>query len=146
MSTVIIPTQNSRCSTASSSFYQADVVWGKGARDLGICGACQDIGQKGEGKKTYNTRDSPVVTDPSTSLALTGLSMGERTGSRVLQWVWSYVIDMVRTIPFMPHRLFAFRLWDFSYPFIHPQRKLCKKTNFIQQNLDMEARRMDKCL
>ena len=43
------------------------------------------------GKNTYNTKDSLVVTDPTTSLALTGLSMGERTGSRVLQWVWSYV-------------------------------------------------------
>ena len=43
-------------------------------------------------KKTYNTRDSPVVTDPSTSLALTCLSMGERTGSRVFKWIWSYVI------------------------------------------------------
>ncbi|KAJ9158204.1 hypothetical protein NKR19_g3561 [Coniochaeta hoffmannii] len=32
--------------------------------------------------KTYNTRDSPVVTHPSTSLAITGLSMGERTGSQ----------------------------------------------------------------
>jgi hypothetical protein len=42
-------------------------------------------------KKTYNTRDSLVVTDPTTSLALTGLSMRERMGSRVLQWVWSYV-------------------------------------------------------
>ena len=41
--------------------------------------------------KTYNTRNSLVVTDPTTDLALTGLSMGERTGSRVLQWVWSYV-------------------------------------------------------
>ena len=46
---------------------------------------------QGEGKNTYNTRDSLVVTDPTTSLALIGLSMGERTGSRVLQWVWSYV-------------------------------------------------------
>ena len=45
-------------------------------------------------KKTYNTRDSLVVTDPTTSLALTGLSMGERTGSRVFQWVWSYVADI----------------------------------------------------
>ena len=44
-----------------------------------------------KGKKTYNTRDSPVVTDPSTSLALTCLSMGERTGSRVFKWIWSYV-------------------------------------------------------
>ena len=42
--------------------------------------------------KTYNTRDSLVVTGPTTSLALAGLSMGERTGSRVLQWVWSYAV------------------------------------------------------
>ncbi|KAK1976447.1 hypothetical protein LZ30DRAFT_603457 [Colletotrichum cereale] len=42
--------------------------------------------------RTYNTRYSLVVTDPTTNPALTGLSMGERTGSRVLQWVWSYVI------------------------------------------------------
>ena len=47
--------------------------------------------KKGE-KKTYNTWDSLVVTDPTTSQALTGLSMGERTGSRVFQWVWSYVL------------------------------------------------------
>ncbi|KAK1975227.1 hypothetical protein LZ30DRAFT_606140 [Colletotrichum cereale] len=30
---------------------------------------------------------------PIDKTALTGLSMGERTGSRVLQWVWSYVIE-----------------------------------------------------
>ncbi|KAH9229410.1 hypothetical protein K456DRAFT_1804917, partial [Colletotrichum gloeosporioides 23] len=41
--------------------------------------------------QTYNTGHSPVVTDPTTTPALTSLSMGERTGSRVLQWVWSYV-------------------------------------------------------
>ncbi|KAK0613292.1 hypothetical protein B0T14DRAFT_276158 [Immersiella caudata] len=51
-------------------------------------------------KKTYNTRDSLVVTDPTTSLALTGLSMGERTGSRVLQWVWSYVVVAAARSPF----------------------------------------------
>ena len=44
-------------------------------------------------KKTYNTRDSLVVTEPTTSLALTDFSMGERTGSRVFQWVWSYVME-----------------------------------------------------
>ena len=44
-------------------------------------------------KRTYNTKDSLVETDPTTSLALTDLSMGERTGSRVIQWVWSYVVD-----------------------------------------------------
>ena len=48
-----------------------------------------------EGKKkckTYNTGDSPVVTDLSTNPALSGLSMGERTGSRIFHWVWSYVL------------------------------------------------------
>jgi hypothetical protein len=47
--------------------------------------------KKGKGPKTYNTRDSLVVTDPTTSLAVAGLSMGERTGSRILQCLWSYV-------------------------------------------------------
>jgi hypothetical protein len=46
---------------------------------------------KRKGTKTYNTRDSPVVTHPSTNLAITGLSMGERTGSRVFLCLWSYV-------------------------------------------------------
>ncbi|KAK2006479.1 hypothetical protein LZ32DRAFT_651763 [Colletotrichum eremochloae] len=35
------------------------------------------------------TMYSLVVTDPTTNPALIGLSMGERTGSRVFQWVWS---------------------------------------------------------
>jgi hypothetical protein len=42
--------------------------------------------------KTYNTRDSLVVTDPTTDLALTSLTRGERTGSRTFSWIWSYVI------------------------------------------------------
>ncbi len=46
-------------------------------------------------KKTYNTGYSLVVTDPTTNPALTGLSKGERTGSRVLQWIWSYVMALV---------------------------------------------------
>ncbi|KHE78789.1 hypothetical protein GE21DRAFT_1222453, partial [Neurospora crassa] len=58
--------------------------------------------------KTYNTRDSLVVTDPTTSLALTGLSMGERTGSRVLQWVWSYVIFCIW---FLAHKGMLPRKW-----------------------------------
>ncbi|KAK0622448.1 hypothetical protein B0T14DRAFT_427568, partial [Immersiella caudata] len=48
-----------------------------------------------KGAKTYNTRDSLVVTDTTTSRALTGLSMGERTGSRIFQWVWSYVVGFI---------------------------------------------------
>ena len=38
-----------------------------------------------------NVRDSPAVTNPSTRLTVTGLIMGEQTGSRVLQYLWSYV-------------------------------------------------------
>jgi hypothetical protein len=41
--------------------------------------------------KTYNTRDSLVVTDPTTDLALTRLTRGERTGSRIFARIWSYV-------------------------------------------------------
>ena len=47
--------------------------------------------QKGT-KITYSPRDSLVVTHPTTSLAVTGLSMGERTGSRAFQYLWSYVL------------------------------------------------------
>ena len=57
--------------------------------------------QKAEGytayyaaKKTYSTGDSLVVTDPTTSPAISGLSMGEQTGSRVLHYLWPYVIEM----------------------------------------------------
>ena len=46
-----------------------------------------------QNEKTYNTRDSLVVTHPTTSLAVTDLSMGERTGSRAFQCLWSYVTD-----------------------------------------------------
>ncbi|KAH7235283.1 hypothetical protein B0J15DRAFT_454316 [Fusarium solani] len=61
------------------------------------------LGGIGKGGGTYTPRrnrpgepdqtvgDSLVVTDPTTNPPLTGLSMGERTGSRVLRWVWSYV-------------------------------------------------------
>ncbi|KAK1843508.1 hypothetical protein CCHR01_13854 [Colletotrichum chrysophilum] len=43
-------------------------------------------------KITCNTEHSLVVSDPTTTSALAGLSMGERTGSRVLQWVWPHVV------------------------------------------------------
>jgi hypothetical protein len=43
--------------------------------------------------KTYNTEDSLVVTDPTTDSALTSLTRGERTGSRIFSWIWSYVIE-----------------------------------------------------
>ena len=36
-------------------------------------------------KKTYNSRCSLVVTDPTTNLPFTGLSIGEQTRPRALQ-------------------------------------------------------------
>jgi hypothetical protein len=52
--------------------------------------------KKREQNKTYNTRHSLVVTDPTTTRALTSLTRGERTGSRAFWWVWSYVLAMFR--------------------------------------------------
>jgi hypothetical protein len=42
------------------------------------------VKKKEESLKTYNTGDSLVVTHPTTNPALLSLSMGERTGSRVV--------------------------------------------------------------
>jgi hypothetical protein len=42
--------------------------------------------------KTYNSRDSLVVTHPTTNLPACGLSTAERTGSPVLHTLWSYVL------------------------------------------------------
>ena len=33
-----------------------------------------------------------MVTHPTTSLAIRGLSMGERTGSRIFHYLWPYVL------------------------------------------------------
>ncbi|AEO57493.1 hypothetical protein MYCTH_2062976, partial [Thermothelomyces thermophilus ATCC 42464] len=41
---------------------------------------------------TYNTRNSLVVTDPTTTRALSSLTRAERTGCRAFCWVWSYVL------------------------------------------------------
>ncbi|KAH8125954.1 hypothetical protein LI328DRAFT_132393 [Trichoderma asperelloides] len=41
--------------------------------------------------KTYNSRCSPVVTHLTTNLPVSGLSMGEQTGPRILHYLWSYV-------------------------------------------------------
>ena len=48
---------------------------------------------KAKKKKTYNSRYSLVVTDPTTNQPLGSLTRGERTGSRVFYQVWSYVED-----------------------------------------------------
>jgi hypothetical protein len=49
--------------------------------------------EKQEETKTYNSRDSLVVTHPTTNLPACGLSTAERTGSPVLHTLWSYVKD-----------------------------------------------------
>ena len=43
-------------------------------------------------KKTYNSRDSHVVTHHTTNRPACGLSTAERTGSPVLHTLWSYVL------------------------------------------------------
>ena len=48
--------------------------------------------QRETGQKTYSTWDSLVVTDPTTSQAIGGLSRGERTGSRAFHHLWPYVL------------------------------------------------------
>ena len=42
-------------------------------------------------QKTYNSRDSLVVTHPTTNRPACGLSTAERTGSPVSHTLWSYV-------------------------------------------------------
>ncbi|PTB41319.1 hypothetical protein M441DRAFT_457156, partial [Trichoderma asperellum CBS 433.97] len=47
---------------------------------------------KKEKIKTYNSRCSLMVTHSTTNLPVSGLSMGEQTGPRILHYLWSYVI------------------------------------------------------
>ncbi|KAJ5698393.1 hypothetical protein N7462_000398 [Penicillium macrosclerotiorum] len=49
---------------------------------------------RNKNKKTYNSRDSLVVTHPTTNLPACGLSTAERTGSPVLHTLWSYVLEI----------------------------------------------------
>ena len=46
--------------------------------------------------KTYNSRDSLVVTHPTTNRPACGLSTAERTGSPVLHTLWSYVTVLTK--------------------------------------------------
>ncbi|KAL2181911.1 hypothetical protein P884DRAFT_305801 [Thermothelomyces heterothallicus CBS 202.75] len=50
---------------------------------------------------TYNTRNSLVVTDPTTTRALSSLTRAERTGCRAFCWVWSYVLAAPRICDYM---------------------------------------------
>ena len=48
-------------------------------------------------KKTYNSRDSLVVTHPTTNLPISSLCMAERTGCPVFLSLWSYVTANIIT-------------------------------------------------
>ncbi|KAK3505263.1 hypothetical protein B0T13DRAFT_32988 [Neurospora crassa] len=58
-------------------------------------------------KQNKNKHTTPGI---RWSLALTGLSMGERTGSRVFQWVWSYVVILSCSWTYMRNLRLCFSL------------------------------------
>ncbi|OIW24010.1 hypothetical protein CONLIGDRAFT_584725, partial [Coniochaeta ligniaria NRRL 30616] len=45
-----------------------------------------------------------------TACRITGLSMGERTGSRILQYLWSYVLDLDTKASYMQGEKQKYRL------------------------------------
>jgi hypothetical protein len=53
---------------------------------------CLMIGAQAKGQKTYNRRDSQMVTHSSTSRPVQCLCMAERTGCPVFTDLWSYVL------------------------------------------------------
>ena len=70
---------------------------GLSASSIQVGGSTTVTGERTRAKrkqKTYNTGDSLVVTDSTTSPAVTGLSRGGRTGSRAFQYLWSVVCGM----------------------------------------------------
>ncbi|KAI0015989.1 hypothetical protein F4780DRAFT_716112 [Xylariomycetidae sp. FL0641] len=72
---------------------------------------CRPVEMQKAKYKTYNTGDSLVVTDPTTDPAVSGLSMGERTGPRVLQILWSYVLDNGLNLPSIARSHVPSNLW-----------------------------------
>ena len=53
---------------------------------------------KVKSKNTYNSRDSLVVTHPTTNRPACGLSTAERTGSPVFHTLWSYVLGLTEDL------------------------------------------------
>ncbi|KAF2202947.1 hypothetical protein GQ43DRAFT_368009 [Delitschia confertaspora ATCC 74209] len=47
-----------------------------------------------ESAKTYNSQDSHVVTHRNTNWPVRSLSTADRTGSPILSYLWSYVLDL----------------------------------------------------
>ena len=61
---------------------------------------------KDENPKTYNSRDSLMVTHSTTNLPIWCLCMAERTGCPFLTSLWSYV-----TAKFLPGTIYSSRRW-----------------------------------
>ena len=55
----------------------------------------EDVVTKGN-PKTYNSGNSPVVTHLTTNPPVNCLSRAEQTGSRVVNVLWSYVVENLR--------------------------------------------------
>src|SRR5947207_12281727 len=76
--------------------------------------------------KTYNSRDSLVVTHPTTNRPSCGLSTAERTGSPVFHTLWSYVtIWVMKVILYHPFSNFSsIPPFSFSFPFLPCYHKM----------------------
>ena len=69
-------------------------------KSLGNCRHDEEALSNGdiEGKKskTYNNRHSLVVTDPTTTRSVHGLTLRELTGTRIFRVLWSYVPKLAK--------------------------------------------------
>ena len=63
--------------------------------------------KKKKKKKTYNSRDSLVVTHPTTNRPACGLSTAERTGSPVFHTLWSYVLTVINKGEYIMQELWS---------------------------------------
>ncbi|KAL5088868.1 hypothetical protein Trisim1_006284 [Trichoderma cf. simile WF8] len=67
------------------------------------CNLCKLSVQKKKKKKhTYNSRCSLMVTHSTTNLPLIGLTLGEQTGPRIFQWIWSLIYGGADGTPSSP--------------------------------------------
>ncbi|KAF2790453.1 hypothetical protein K505DRAFT_79394 [Melanomma pulvis-pyrius CBS 109.77] len=64
-------------------------------------GWMEKIGSSKKKSKTYNSRDSPMVTHLTTSPPVSCLCKAERTGSPIFMILWSYVSVQVNTTVYM---------------------------------------------
>ena len=106
------------------------------------------IKAKKKKKKTYNSRYSLVVTDPTTNQPLGSLTRGERTGSRVFYQVWSYVEDGEGNLVYIdklsrePLEALEHHLKTFSFSACHFKQL---GNEFAYPSLDRVITCLDRC-